>query len=94
MNALVEGACGDLRLILGQLQMVRLSRNTLNYDDVKVGVASRSVDDPPPSMHTQRCRCLAAGLPAPTYGLTATRTQGRQGANKDADLSPFDCSRR
>ncbi len=35
MNALVEGAHGDLRLILGQLQMVRLSRTTLSYDDVK-----------------------------------------------------------
>ncbi|KAG1679124.1 hypothetical protein FOA52_000479 [Chlamydomonas sp. UWO 241] len=37
MHALVEGANGDLRLILGQLQMVRLSRTTLSYDDVKNG---------------------------------------------------------
>ena len=35
MTALVEGASGDLRLLLGQLQMVRLSRTTLSYDDVK-----------------------------------------------------------
>ncbi|GAX74453.1 hypothetical protein CEUSTIGMA_g1902.t1 [Chlamydomonas eustigma] len=54
MTALVEGACGDLRLILGQLQMVRRSRTSLTYDDVK----------------------------------------GKQGAAKDADLSPFDVSRR
>ena len=33
MTALVEGASGDLRLLLGQLQMVRLSRTTLSYAD-------------------------------------------------------------
>ena len=37
MNALVDGAGGDLRLILGQLQMVRRSRTTLSYDEVKGG---------------------------------------------------------
>ena len=30
-----QGAGGDIRLILGQLQMVRLSRTTLSYDEVK-----------------------------------------------------------
>eukprot|EP00798_Chlamydomonas_sp_ICE-L_P004739 gene4739-biopygen15023 len=35
MEALVKGANCDLRSILGQLQMVRLSRTTLSYDDVK-----------------------------------------------------------
>jgi replication factor C subunit 1 len=35
MNALVEGANGDLRAILGQLQMVRLRKRTLAYNDVK-----------------------------------------------------------
>eukprot|EP00798_Chlamydomonas_sp_ICE-L_P025082 gene25082-biopygen19531 len=35
MEALAKGANCDLRSILGQLQMVRLSRTTLSYDDVK-----------------------------------------------------------
>eukprot|EP00798_Chlamydomonas_sp_ICE-L_P027941 gene27941-biopygen3368 len=35
MEALAKGANADLRTILGQLQMVRLSRTTLSYDDVK-----------------------------------------------------------
>lgn len=35
MRALVEGAHGDLRLLLGQMQMVRLSAAAMQYDDVK-----------------------------------------------------------
>ncbi|GFR43759.1 hypothetical protein Agub_g4871 [Astrephomene gubernaculifera] len=35
MDALVTGAGGDLRLILGQLQMVRLRTRALTYDEVK-----------------------------------------------------------
>jgi replication factor C subunit 1 len=34
-HALVEGSNGDIRLILGQLQMVRLRSSALSYDDVK-----------------------------------------------------------
>ena len=36
LEALVEGANSDIRLILGQLQMVRLSSKALSYDEVKV----------------------------------------------------------
>lgn len=36
LEALVEGANSDIRLILGQLQMVRLSSRALSYDEVKV----------------------------------------------------------
>lgn len=36
LEALVEGANADIRLILGQLQMIRLSSKKLSYDDVKV----------------------------------------------------------
>ena len=35
--ALAEGANCDIRLVLGQLQMVRLRAQALSYDDVKVG---------------------------------------------------------
>ncbi|EFJ40860.1 DNA replication factor C complex subunit 1 [Volvox carteri f. nagariensis] len=35
MDALVSGAGGDLRLILGQLQMVRLRARALTYDEVR-----------------------------------------------------------
>ncbi|DBA97121.1 TPA: hypothetical protein ACH3X1_014891 [Trebouxia sp. C0004] len=35
LEALVEGANSDIRLILGQLQMVRLSSRALSYDEVK-----------------------------------------------------------
>lgn len=31
----LQGAHGDLRLLLGQLQMVRLSASAMQYDDVK-----------------------------------------------------------
>ncbi len=40
LEALVEGANSDIRLILGQLQMVRLSSRALSYDEVKVCVHS------------------------------------------------------
>ena len=33
---LVEGTNGDIRAILGQLQMIRLRRSVLAYDDAKV----------------------------------------------------------
>ena len=42
MDALVTGAGGDLRLILGQLQMVRLRSRVLHYDEVRHLVRSRS----------------------------------------------------
>lgn len=44
MQALVEGANGDLRLILGQLQMVRLRAASLTYDDVRGGAHGTSKD--------------------------------------------------
>ena len=34
-QALVEGAHGDLRLLLGQQQMIRLSAASMQYDDIK-----------------------------------------------------------
>ena len=40
LEALVEGANADIRLILGQLQMIRLSSKRLSYDDVKVHLCS------------------------------------------------------
>ena len=40
LEALVEGANSDIRLILGQLQMVRLSSKALSYDEVKVHIPS------------------------------------------------------
>ncbi|GLC37764.1 hypothetical protein PLESTB_001474400 [Pleodorina starrii] len=48
MEALVTGAGGDLRLILGQLQMVRLRARALTYDEVrgKMG-ASKDTDMSP-----------------------------------------------
>lgn len=36
LEALAEGANADIRLVLGQLQMVRLRAKALSYDDVKV----------------------------------------------------------
>ncbi len=37
---LVEGTNGDIRAILGQLQMIRLRRSVLAYDDAKVQPSS------------------------------------------------------
>ena len=36
LEAMSEGANADIRLVLGQLQMVRLRARALSYDDVKV----------------------------------------------------------
>ena len=36
LACLVEGTNGDIRAILGQLQMIRLRRTVLAYDDAKV----------------------------------------------------------
>ena len=36
LACLVEGTNGDIRAILGQLQMIRLRRSVLAYDDAKV----------------------------------------------------------
>lgn len=36
LQSLAEGANCDIRLILGQLQMIKLKCNRLEYDDVKV----------------------------------------------------------
>ncbi|KAG2439222.1 hypothetical protein HXX76_004584 [Chlamydomonas incerta] len=44
MDALVTGAGGDLRLILGQLQMVRLRSVAVSFDDVKSGRLGSSKD--------------------------------------------------
>ncbi|KAG2453593.1 hypothetical protein HYH02_001811 [Chlamydomonas schloesseri] len=44
MEALVTGAGGDLRLILGQLQMVRLRSVAVSFDDVKSGRLGSSKD--------------------------------------------------
>ena len=38
LEALCEGANADIRLVLGQLQMIRLRARTLSYDEVKVCV--------------------------------------------------------
>ncbi|KAL3132947.1 hypothetical protein ABBQ38_006860 [Trebouxia sp. C0009 RCD-2024] len=40
LEALVEGSNSDIRLILGQLQMVRLSSKALTYDEVKSKMGS------------------------------------------------------
>lgn len=36
LQALAEGTNGDIRLVLGQLQMIRLRAKTLSYDEAKV----------------------------------------------------------
>jgi hypothetical protein len=37
LQALAESCNGDIRLMLGQLQMIRLRKRTLTYDEAKVG---------------------------------------------------------
>ena len=37
LEALCESANADIRLVLGQLQMIRLRARSLSYDEVKVG---------------------------------------------------------
>jgi hypothetical protein len=41
-----QGAHGDLRLLLGQLQMVRLSAAAMQYDDVKRQALNAKVNAP------------------------------------------------
>lgn len=36
LQTVAAGANGDIRLVLGQLQMIRLRSKTLSYDDAKV----------------------------------------------------------
>ena len=55
LEALVKGANSDLRLILGQLQMVRLSRTSLSYDDVKGNQATSKDADLSPFDCARRC---------------------------------------
>ena len=43
MTSLVTGANGDLRLVLGQLQMLRLRAKALTYDDVRGKMAATKV---------------------------------------------------
>ena len=43
MTALVSGANGDLRLVLGQLQMLRLRAVSLSYDQAKGQNAANKV---------------------------------------------------
>lgn len=38
LNTVAAGANGDIRLVLGQLQMIRLRSKTLSYDEAKVGL--------------------------------------------------------
>lgn len=40
LEALTEASNSDIRLVLGQLQMIRLRNTRLTYDDVKVWLAS------------------------------------------------------
>ncbi len=40
LEALVEASNSDIRLVLGQLQMIRLRNTRLSYDDVKVRLGS------------------------------------------------------
>ena len=35
LNTVAAGANGDIRLVLGQLQMIRLRTKSLSYDDAK-----------------------------------------------------------
>jgi len=44
LQCVAAGANGDIRLVLGQLQMIRLRSTHLSYDDAKVGLPP----SPPP----------------------------------------------
>lgn len=77
LEALVEGANSDIRLILGQLQMVRLSSKALSYDEVKVQAPPFGSCFPA----EQSC-CAAAAVPRPSamiksgYSLGHVRSHG------------------
>ena len=43
LNTVAAGANGDIRLVLGQLQMIRLRSKTLSYDDAKVLAPSQQL---------------------------------------------------
>lgn len=46
MDALVESSQGDMRVIIGQLQMYRVRAKALSYDDVKSS-STKDVDKSP-----------------------------------------------
>jgi replication factor C subunit 1 len=57
LQSLAEGANGDIRLILGQLQMIRLRHTRVEYDDVRVSPPTLKYPPPhavfdPPSPHS------------------------------------------
>lgn len=61
LHALVESSNADIRLMLGQLQMIRLRKRSLTYDEAKVSPALIEHDTLPckPSEHlTDACHLL------------------------------------
>ncbi len=67
LQALAEGSNGDIRLILGQLQLIRLRSRTLSYDQAKAraaGPGCRQAAPAPcgPRLAGQRVAQLHSGI--------------------------------
>lgn len=57
LQTVAAGANGDIRLVLGQLQMIRLRSKTLSYDDAKVVISPTNLHS---CKYTGKCRNLNA----------------------------------
>ncbi|WIA10344.1 hypothetical protein OEZ85_010536 [Tetradesmus obliquus] len=83
LRTLIEGAQGDLRLILGQLQMARLRSQSLDFTAAKaMGAGGKDADMSPFSAAGKLLEARGAGRPPSVGELTEL-------AFADADLVPL-----
>lgn len=79
LEAIIEAANQDIRLVLGQLQMVRLRTQTLSYD--QVGGA--------PLLPPVCCAAFPEWVAPPLSRFALQAKAGSRSAQKDMEMSPF-----
>lgn len=101
LGALVESSNADIRLLLGQLQIIRLRKRSLSYDEAKVlPVLKLTPRYPEPfssiSEHLSLARqhIQTAKDWCIDHGGLVLGVQGKMGGGKDADMSPFEAGRK
>ncbi len=95
LRELARSSQGDLRLMLGRLQMVRVQAAALTFDEVKVRGLSLGPCGRARAVWMHRSLARLA-RPCRAQVLCVRGVVGAQNklAAKDADMSPFECSRK